>query len=161
MAIRAVPIISDRIFLREISDEVAKLEGDCKKDERAWVIVRQATEADNRERSARYSSSTLMWTDDGVQENRTDNVRERWAHEVFLVLCDAGNILDAKGGPLFKFHKRGDFNAVDGGFQDFLDSYGRLNSVVATAILRAVYSSNPDWDWMNPTGEADDGAQSD
>ncbi len=152
MAIQAVPIISEKIYLSEISEEVAKLEGDCDKKEMAWVIVRQATEADNMQRADKESDITLEYGDGGkVTERRRTNLRERWAYEVYTSLHDAGNIFAPGGKELFTFMDKGDYQKVKGGFKKFMDDYGSLGSAVTNAIRRAVYTVNPDWDVL---GEA-------
>lgn len=149
MAIKALPIVSQPIYLAELSDEVKEMEGDCPKDERAWVIVRQATEADNTQRAALRSEVTVRWQKDGTAEEIRDvNLREMWAMEIYLTLCDAGNILDADDKPLFKFVDTGPYGKVKHGFADFKKAYGSLASPVTASIRRAVYKINSDWDWF-------------
>jgi len=143
--IETKPIISDKLYLSELSERVAKIEGDCAKTDKAWVIVRQATEGDNLRRADRRADSVVEWQRDGVaREKRRDNIRDTWAYEVYLTLCDAGNI-NANGKPLFTFEDAGDYTKIKGGFQNFLTAYGQLPSVVTASILRAVYKINPDW----------------
>jgi len=155
MAIQVTPTISGKIYLAELSEAVAKLEGDCEKKERAWVMVRQATEADNMRVSSRNSDSTFEWVKGGlVRERRKDNPRERWAFQSYVTLTDAGNITNPQGKSLFEFTQKDDYTAVKGGFNDFQEKYGSLPSVVTGAILAAVYQVNPDWDWRaSDTGE--------
>ena len=154
MAIKALPIISKPIYLGELSDEVKEMEGSCPKDKRAWVIVRQATEADNTQRAALRSEVTVRWQEDGTAEEIRDvNLRELWAMEVYLCLCDAGNILDADDKPLFKFVDTGPYGKVKHGFAEFKEAYGVLASPVTATIRRAVYTLNSDWDWF-AVGEA-------
>jgi len=176
MAIKAMPIVSDRVFLSDllggadpatstgqvkaaISRQVAVLEGDCSPDERAWVIVRQATEADNMRRSGRVAKRTVKWGDGGdVEETRDDNLREQWAYEIYLCLCETGNIANYNGEPLFKFKDAGGYQKVAGGFEQFLKAYGSLPSAVTAAIRRAVLDANSDWDWL-ALGETSEGEE--
>lgn len=135
-------------MIKRISDDVAELEGDCQPDERAWVIVRQATEGDNMRRADRVAKRTVKWGDAGVEETRDDNMREQWAFEVYLCLVDAGNITDYAGKSLFKFGDGGQgYRKLDMDFQDFMKAYGTLPSAVTLAIRRAVLETNPDWDY--------------
>lgn len=171
MAIKAMPIVSGQVYLsdllseyptdeegeltnrakvyKSVSDAVAKLEGDCPKDEAAWVIVRQATEQDNIRRADRVANRTVRWAGEDVSETRDDNMREQWAFEVWMCLCDTGNLLTRSGQPLFRFKESTHgYRQLDMNFADFLTAYGSLPSVVTTAMRRAVLDTNPDWDWL-------------
>ena len=157
MAIHATPIISNKIYLADLSDDVHALEGDCEKKDRAWVMVRQATEADNMRLAARGAESTIEWDNSGlVREKRSDNFRERWAYQVFMTLHDSGNILNPQGKNLFSFIDKQDYRQVKGGFKVFLEAFGSLPSVVTGAILTAIYKTNPDWDWRAASEEEDE-----
>jgi len=152
MAIRAIPTISEPIYLQDISTEVKEMEGhDCPREEQAWVIVRQGTEADNCQRAAMRSKYTLRWQNDGsAEEERDVNQRELWTLEVYMTLCGAGGIFSDEEctKPLFEFEKGKSFDKITLDFAKFKGVYGTLPSIVTTAILRAVYSLNPDWSWM-------------
>lgn len=150
MAIKTAPIFKT-VYLGELDPRVAELEGDCLQEERAWVKVRQATEADNMEISALTSKQKLTYTKSGATEQEQDfNPREIRAMEVFKCLVDIGNIFADDEGkvPLFKFESHGSYSKVAGGFQRFKEAYGSLPAVVTAAMLRAVYSVNPGWDWL-------------
>ena len=69
--------------------------------------------------------------------------------EVFRCLIDAGNIL-AKDNktPLFEFEDKGSYSGVKGSFADFKKKYGTLHPAVTLSMLRAVYSMNPGWNWI-------------
>lgn len=150
MAIKALPIISEPLYLTDLSKQIEEMEKDCPQDERAWVIVRQATEQDNNRRSALRSQVTLRWQDDGTAEEVRDvNMREMWAMEVYLCLCDVGNIFDADDKPLFEFADAGPYRKCKGGFDDFKKAYGSLASPVTAALRQAVYKVNSDWDWFS------------
>lgn len=146
MSVKALPIVSGSIYLADLSQEVKKLEGDCPPDERAFVVVRQATEADTQRISDLYATRTTRWKEDAVEEQRDINPRLEWVWQAFMTLCDAGNILDAQGKPLFKFEDTGPYHKVSGGFNDFRKAHGSLNSAVTEAIRYAVWGINPQWD---------------
>ncbi len=153
MSIKALPVLSEPIYLRDISDDVKKLEGKCSPAERAWVMVRQGTEADNLQRAAMRSQYTLRWQVDGSAEELRDvNQRQLWTMEVYMTLTDAGNLWadDAEKEPLFEFENKGSYSGTSYDYEEFENRYGLLPSIVTTAILRAVYSLNPDWSWMAP-----------
>jgi len=157
MAIKAIPTVSAPIYLGDVSDEVSKLEGNCQDADRAWVVVRQGTEGDNRRRADIESKFTLRWNKDGsADEVRDVNRRELWAFEVYSVLCGVGNIFSDEAGekPLFSFKRGKDYDSLACDFEEFKALYGELPSVVTNAMLRAVYQLNPDWDWMPTKGEA-------
>ena len=159
--IQSAPTISGKIYLAELSKEVAELEGDCEQKDRAWVKIRQGTEADNMRVSSRSSDSTFEWEKGGlVRERRSDNPRERWAFQVYMTLTDTGNLLDTRGDQLFKFTQKDDYRSVKGGFKVFQEQYGSLPSVVTSSILTAVYQVNPDWDWRtDQLGEKEEGEE--
>lgn len=138
MAIKTMPLFK-QLYLGDLDPRIAKLEGDCDQSERAWVRIKQATEADNMELSD-YNS-----------KNRTSNPRDWRAMEVYVTLCDAGNIdeYDKKGdlvGPLFKFKDAGPYTKFDGPFSKFKDQYAKLPSIVSAVMTQAVYAVNIDWD---------------
>jgi hypothetical protein len=150
MAIKAAPIFQ-KVYLGDVSPDVTKLEGDdCPQEERAWVEVRQATEADNMEINAMSANQRWIYKDSGTETVQSVNPSEIRAKEVFTCLTDVGNIYaDPEGKvPMFRFENHGTYNRVTGGFQSFLGAYGSLPSVVTGAMLRAVYQVNPDWDWL-------------
>ena len=171
--IKAKPIISGQMYLsdllngehpddvrtkaiQQISDQVAEIEGACLPDERAWVMVRQATEADNMRRAGRVSKRTVRWSGSDVEEVRNDNLREQWALETYMCLTDAGNLESANGDPLFVFKEAGlGYPSLDMTFSEFLAAYGSLPSDVTSAIRRAVLIVNPDWDYW-PTTNSDE-----
>lgn len=148
MALKATPIMSDRIILADIDRTIAKMEGDCDKDERAWVQVRQATEGDFNWIASMRTDDTIKWSGDTAEERRV-NFREVMAAHVYLTLIDAGNILDASGKPIFTFKDGGDYSKLNMTFNQFKERYGMLNASVTSAIRKAVYTLNPEWDWTN------------
>jgi hypothetical protein len=152
MAVQAVPVVSEPIYLGDISKRVRALEGDCERTDQAYVIVRQATTGDNMRRSQIHKGTTLRWLtdEDGkpvTEENYNQNPLERYAFEAYTTLAGIGNLFDTDGKPMFEFESSGSYMKVKGDFNDFKERWGRLPLVVTDAILTAVYSTNPDWDW--------------
>ena len=147
MAIRTAPILSEQIYLGELSPEVKDIEGECDPKDRAWVKVRQATEQDAMQ-IAKLTQSPFLYTDDGVEQKATATSRDIRAMEMYFTLVDAGNFEDANGKELFQFINGESYQKVAGGLQEFIGRYGQLPEQVTAALSRAVYSVNPMWDWM-------------
>lgn len=151
MAITALPVVSDRIFLRDLLLEVAALEGECKADKRAYSIARQCTEGDHRQVAQMYSERRVRWTEDSIEEVRDANLRDEWAWHVFLCTCDVGNVYGNDKKPIFKFTSGPiDLRRIDMPFDEFLVRFGMLNTSVARALRYAVWSMNPEWDQRRP-----------
>lgn len=147
MAIQAVPTISEEIYLRKLSKRVLELEGeDCPPAEQAWVKVRQATEGDQLQVSQRYAESEVYWQTDGsIKEKRSTNMLDDRMFKAYLVLVDAGNIVDSEGAPLFEFKDSDDFPRFKGTYSKFKERWSQLPPVAATSIEMALYSLNPQW----------------
>lgn len=156
MAIKAMPVISEEIYLQDMSEDVKELEGDCPRDEQAWVMVRQATESDNLRHEQQIATVELVHEGGKTHEKRRSSIREEWAFESFLTLHAVGNIEGPDGNPLFEFKDMGPYNRVKGTFEKFKQTYGLLPGSVARAIIKAVYTVNPDWDWLGITFEPED-----
>ena len=150
MNLDALPTVSDKIVLADIYPPFKAIEdqqGETLPSDRAWVIVRQASEEDHRNRArltARREAAYTL-TDDGklasASEAVTENVFERILLETYMTLVDVGN-LTRDGKPVFpempaKKMKRAQFEAI----------WGSLPLPVTEAIHKAVRSMNPDWDW--------------
>ncbi len=147
MTIKTAPIFSGKVYLGDISPDVKDLEGDCADDERAWIMARQATEADNMNLNAFAQGGRTIWTDDGVEQRNAVTQSEIRVYEVFLTLTDAGNFDDDKTGKeLLQFATIGSYNKVAGEFQEFKERYGTLPRMATSAVSRAIYTVNPDWD---------------
>jgi hypothetical protein len=146
MAIKTTPVLSKPIYLGDLSADVKAMEEGDEPDDLAWVVVRQATEADQQRLSGMSSETRTIFSDGGTEQIQDTNPAELRALQVFRCLTDAGNIYDLDGKtPLFRFDKDG----VDmGGFSEFKKAYGRLHPAAAGAIMLAVYKTNPHWDWM-------------
>jgi len=145
MDVQKYLVESDKIFLADMLIEFKDLEGDIDPDERAWVIVRQASQADNikradllRQREEKYGMN------DAGQANSyshvyNDNVLRRRMEEVRLTLKDCGNLTigDKSLFPKMpaKDISRGDFEAI----------WGALHPVIADAIHTAALTINKTW----------------
>jgi len=167
MAITTVPVVSEPIYLSDKSSAVAKLEGKSPKAEKAWVRVRQATEQDSMMLEESLPDTRYEYFDETgpngrpirkTIETRNERVRDRFAMQVWLCLCDAGNI-NTPSGPLFKFKDAGDYQKYDGNFDSFLKVWGQLPPSVAVAIRDVVYDYNPHWDWRGIFRDADEGEE--
>ncbi len=154
MAIKALPTVSDVIYLQDLVPQIELLEGECPNEEKAYVIVRQATEADSMAIDQMSSERRVVWSENEVQEIRDSRMREVWAMQVFRCMCDAGNIFGPDGEPLCKFSS-GKMHAryVEGTFRDFLKSFGAQSPLVTRALRYAAWEMNPDWDLRQPEGE--------
>ncbi len=156
MAIRAVATVSPQIYLCDISEKVKELEGDCKKDERAWVIVRQGTEGDDIALQELRSRSALRWDDGSPEETRQWNALEARAVASHRTMCDAGNIYGPEDKPLFSFETGKYHSRNKMVFSEFLEAWGSLQPDVVDAVLTAILSLNPQWEWFLPnTVESD------
>lgn len=153
MAIRALPVISEPIYLQDLpgdtGKEIKQLEGKCPRDEQAWVIVRQATESDSLKCSNLVSKRRVEWSDDGRVEEWDDSPLELYAMQVYCCLADAGNIWADTGNakPLFRFKDGPDYRMLEMGYGAFRKAYGSLLLPVTRALRAAVLKLNLDWDW--------------
>lgn len=157
MAISTVPVISDQVYLGDASPAVRKLEKNSGPDEKAWIRVRQATEQDAMILESSLPETRIEYVDEidpttrtpvrRAIETRDDRVRNRFAMQVWLCLVDTGNINNAEGKPLFEFEDGPNYAKLTGGFQQFLEAFGQLPSIVALAMRDVVYDHNPHWDW--------------
>lgn len=148
MSIATKPIISEMIYLQDLSKDVKEMEGDCPRDEQAWVMIRQATESDNLRREQVITKVELFHETGVTREIRQSTIRNDRAYEAFLTLHAIGNIMGPDGSPLFEFKDTGPYNKVKGTFDKFRGDFGLLPGAVARAIALAVYSINEDWNWM-------------
>lgn len=158
MAINAVPTISDEIYLRDVSERVNQMEGDCPKKECAWVKVRQATEGDQLQVSQRHADSEVVWQADGsAKERRSSNTLEDRMFKAYLVMVDAGNILDRKGEPVFEFVDKDDYPKFKGTWARFKERWSLLPPAAASAIELSLYKLNPQWDIFGLMQESEEG----
>lgn len=143
MAIKAAPVTSPKVFLGDLSPAVAVLEGDCPEKDRAWVIIRQATEGDVRVIQDYGAETRTVFSDDRTEQIQHVNQADVRAKQVHLTLSDAGNIVNAQDEPLFRF----DSGRLAMDFNEFQTAYGTLHPDVTRAMLLAVRDMNPIWDW--------------
>lgn len=159
MAYRVTPQKKDHILLQDLSEDFKDLEGfDCPDDEKAYVSVRQATEADAMEIAELRSERTVQWVPDksgqvNPQENTDINERLIWCNQAYRALTGAGHIdypvYDDDGEivdwePVFKFKNR----KFDGELPDFKEAWGKLDDLGVYVVLKAIYAVNPQWDWI-------------
>jgi hypothetical protein len=145
MAINAAPVVSTQIYLGDLTSSVKEMEGDCDQADRAWVIIRQSTEGDNRRISEMSAETRTVWSDTATEQIRRINQAEVRALQVYLTLSDMGNVFadDAGKKPLFRF-ENGKLKMPKSEFQK---AYDGLHPEVTRAIILAVYQTNPMWDW--------------
>jgi hypothetical protein len=144
--LKTFPVESGKIFLADVSPEFAELEGDVPVDERVWVIIRQATQADNMRRADLYTKRETKYTagTDGLIDSfsrvYTENILRRRMEECRLTLKDIGN-LTMEGKPLFA-----KMPAKSIPQKEFEDLWGNLpDPRIAEAIHLAVLQVNADW----------------
>ena len=147
MDIKKYAVESDKIFLADESPEFAKLEGEVPEDERVWVKVRQATQADNirladinTQRERKYSGDQLTGNVNSVSLVYNSNPLRRQATQVYLTVVEIGNLTDGDKpvfdvAPLKKMPEA-----------TFLAKWGSLRTELANAIHKACLKVNPDWD---------------
>jgi hypothetical protein len=144
---------SERIFLAEVSPTFAGLEGELPPEERAWVIIRQATTEENTKRSAMFAKRETKYEagPDGrvgsISDVYYDNSLNRKMHEVFWTLKDVGN-LTLGDKPVFS-----KVPPKIGSVSEFEKEWGRLPLEVALAIHEAVLVQNPTWRGPASLGE--------
>jgi hypothetical protein len=140
--VNSKPVVSNPLYLREMSEEFAKREGEVKDEERAYVIVRQATEQDNINRAELQAKRQMQWGAGAVSEIVEDNPRQRFMYEVYWTLNDVGNLEFDDGRPVFPTLPANKMK-----FSDFEKLWGGLESWLTAPIHKAVRKMNPDWDW--------------
>ncbi len=147
MDLKTFPAESGKIFLADEYEPFAKLEGeDTPIDERAWVIVRQATQADNirrndlfLKRETKYSAGSDGMID-SISRVYNENPLRRQMEEVRLTLKEVGNLnVDSK--PYFtklpaRDMTQAEFEKLWGGIPD---------PRIADAIHACVLKINQDW----------------
>jgi len=156
MALKIVPIMSEPIYLRDISKAFKELEGDCQRDEQVYVIIRQSTESDVRRISRLVSTREVTYNANGGRtEIFDDDMGEVRAMQLYSTLCDVKGLTDATDAPMFRFKQDKDYPKLAMSFSDFQEIYGRLPSTVIGALNLAVWEGNPQWD-MRKLAEGED-----
>ncbi len=137
MNINALPKISGRVLLRDVSAAFASAEGET--DAPAYVVVRKIVEEDNIKVAELAAPHELAYPETGLVERISANEREMRKHQVYLTLQEAGNLM------------RGDMPAFpvqptrDMPFEAFEWVWLALPDEVASAIIEAVLVANPSW----------------
>lgn len=155
MALKALPIQSDQLFLQNLVPLLGPMEGDCGEDEKAWATARQATEADNRRVSQLYSARTVRYVGPVAEETTDVNALDEWALQVFLCLTGVGNVTDAAGESLFNFKRGDNYDVLDMTLVEFQEAYGSLHPLITRALRYVVWEINPIWD-LRPTETPDE-----
>lgn len=136
---------SGKIYLRDVSPEFKATEGEVADDDRAWVIIRQRTQADETRRKDLQGNRESKYdlNPDGSVKSIgrvfSANDERLKALEVYLCLKDAGN-LTLKGKPIFTKLPTRDYS-----MKEFDAIWGGLHPMLATALHNAVISVNVDW----------------
>jgi hypothetical protein len=143
MDLSSLPRRSPPIFLADVNEDFAAMEGKTAKKKRAWCVVRFATEADNIQRGEfskerRRSFFNPESPDVLVVTYEGDNRRRLAAREVHLLLDEVDN-LTLDGQPLFKVSP----SLLS--FETFEGIWYSLPAQVSTALWHAVLSVNPSW----------------
>lgn len=146
MDLKSFPVESGKIFLADTSEAFRELEGeDTPVDERVWVVVRQASQADNIKRADLHTKREIKYTAnelgqvDSWARVYSDNALRRRMVEVYLTLKEVGNLMSGDK-PVFDKMPAKEIEA-----KRFEAIWGDLHPVVAEAIHEAVLQQNPDW----------------
>jgi hypothetical protein len=143
MDLTSLKAVSDKIYLCDMSLDFALLEGEAQLDDRAWVTVRIANEADNIRRAELLGRRDVKYLQPGSEvtmaETIFDNPRTRAKMEVYWTLEDFGN-LTLNGIDLFPLKP---IRSIP--LTDFERIWHVLPMDVATAIYGAVLNVNRAW----------------
>jgi len=154
---KITPIISEPIYLRDISDTFKELEGDCERDDQVFVIIRQGTQADIQRVSLLVSERKVEHAKDGTRsETFNDDLGDVRAMQLYSTLCDVGNMTDKTGAPMFRFKQGKEYAKFAGSFSEFKRIYGTLPGVVIGAFNLAVWEGNPQWDMRRLVTEGEE-----
>jgi hypothetical protein len=158
MALSTVPIVSGQIYLRDLSDTLKALEGKCKDEHRAWVMIRQATEGDVAAIELVRGKGTVVHGQDGSTTEMYDRDTSHVRKEQFKrTVVGVGNISDAAGSELFKFKAGPNYAVLDMTDDEFSEAYDALPRPVTNAFGLAILESNPQWDLRERVGESGEG----
>ena len=149
MPIRAVPLISAPIYLRDISKEILDFEPeDIPRKEQAFVLVRQATMGDDRWVAAAAPSMEVRIAPDGSRvEKWDDEISDSLTMRSYRCLVGVGNIENADGAPLFAFKEGKNYPELDMTYAEFKELFELLPAVVAATIQNAVMRLTIEWGW--------------
>lgn len=146
MDLASLPTQSDKLYLRNFSQQFADLEGPAPDDETewparcAWVVVKFASEGDLMNHGNLTSRRETKFAGLGtaafeMSDVVVENPRELMLHEVFWTLSQIGNLM--VNGELLKL--------VNLKFKDFREIWKNLPPQVTDAIHQAVVFTNPMW----------------
>lgn len=149
MAISVAPIISDKIYLQDLSADIAAMEnvqGLCPEDQRAWVKIRQATEGDVAAITQMYSMGKVTHHADGSTTEEYDrDINPIRAQQFRRTVVAVGNINNVAGTPLFKLKDGVNYPILDMTEEQFTAAYDSLPRPVTNAFSLAVAQGNPQW----------------
>lgn len=158
MALSTVPIVSDKIFLRDVSDTIKKIEGDCKDEARAWVTIRQATEGDVAAIERVRGKGVVVHGEDGSVSETYDRDTSHVRKEQFKrTVVGVGNISDAAGKELFVFKTGPNYALLDMTDDQFSEAYNDLARPITNAFGLAILQANPQWDLRELKKESGEG----
>lgn len=138
-------------FILDKTDAFYGVEG-----ESSYVIIREATHSENRQRSSLFAEITRVMDPTGKYPNQIKiqqslNSDELIEMDIYLTLSGS-NLLDENGKDLFRFKKVGSIMKVDMTEREFKDAIGKLEDRVVDEIHEKVALKNPDW--FGASGEA-------
>ena len=150
MQIAMKPVKSGRILLADVSDAFRAMEdsnGVTPDENRAWVIVRQASTEDSIARAGLISRRETKYEADRItgkfqpwySEVRDENTERRKMMEVYWTVDEIGNLSYDTGEPIFTMPLKGKPLAA------FEEAYGRLPIEITDALWRAVISHVTQW----------------
>lgn len=146
MDFSTVVIDSNKIFLADVSEDFKRREGDVPAEERAWVTVRQATQADNiriqdvrQKREVKYGYEPGSQGASSVSRVYYDNPARLRMQQAWLTIVEIGNFTLNGKPPFAKLPTREMMQ------KDFETAWGALPPFVADALSAAVFSVNVDW----------------
>ena len=147
MTLSTVPIVTEKLYLRDLSDTLKAIEGECKDELRAWVTIRQATEGDVAAIERVRGKGQVIHGQDGstteMYDRDTSHVRKE---QFFRTVTGVGNISDAAGKELCKFKAGPNYAILDMTDDEFSVAYDALPRPVTNAFGLAILKGNPQWD---------------
>jgi len=155
MALSTVPIVSDKLYLRDLSDTLKAIEGECKDELRAWVMIRQATEGDVAAIERVRGKGKVIHGQDGSTTEMYDRDTSHVRKEQFKrTVIGVGNISDAANKELFKFKAGPNYAVLNMTDDEFSVAYDALPRPVTNAFGLAILKGNPQWDLRENKGES-------
>ena len=122
--------------------------------ERTFVAIREATHAEDKQRSSLFAEITRIMDPTGANQlkiSQSLNSDELVEMDIYLTLSDS-NLTDYDGGALFHFKQVGSVKKLDMNLADFKAALGKLSGFIVDEIHAKVALKNPDW--FGPLGKA-------